>query len=215
MKTGIFHFYKFNLLTLRIDELPKDFSYALTFFCGVAREKKEICKELKNVGAIKCHCYTPEEEIRFKRYLSAALEYLNNNPFPKFNGILIQSPFLELINCFSKLGKTEVMFSMAGAIFNKIDFEIDCVNKQRDLCDKFQTFISNNEDFNSFFEILKIAESEEIAIKQLCSQLNISMDFARYLVECPLSELEGKRILYKKKSLDYLLSYLEFLKSVK
>lgn len=104
---------------------------------------------------------------------------------------------------------------MAAAIFNKIDFEIDCVKKQRELYDEFKTFISNSDDLEALFEILKLSESEEIAIDQLCSQLSISIDLARYLFACPLSELEGNKILYNKKSLDYLLSYLEFLKTVK
>ena len=199
-----------DTVTLEIKNLPKDFSFAYTFFRNIELEcrllKKEIEKARNNGDKV------------MATYLESALQFFNDHPVEKYyyvGGVSIP-PVLDAIQTLAFKGKLIFTTSVARCVRDCIEREIEAVHQEYEYCKIFAGIIPDKID--QVISIIHNANNEVELIETLQSELSLTAGAAECLRAAPLvaiSDIElTELVMHKITSIKYLLSYLKHLKTI-
>lgn len=196
-----------DTVTLEIKDLPKDFSFAYTFFRNIEQEcrllKKEIEKARNNGDKV------------IATYLESALQFFNDHPVEKnfYAGGVSISPVLDAIQTLAFKGELIFTTSVARCVRDRIDIEIDVIHQEYECCKTLSGIIPDKID--QVISIIRNAKNEEEAIEKLQSEMSLSACEAECLCSITLSTLTDRDLITQKvKSIKYLLSYLKHLRTI-
>ena len=196
-----------DIVTLEIKDLPKDFSFAYTFFRNIEQEcgllKKEIEKARINGDKV------------METYLESALQFFNDYPVEKnyYVGGVSITPVLDTIQTLAFKGELIFTTSVARCVRDCIEREIDAVHQEYEYCKIFAGIIPDKID--QVISIIHKAKNEEKAIEKLQSEMSLTAGAAECFCDAPLSTITNKELVIQKvKSMKYLLTYLKHLKTI-
>lgn len=194
-------------ITIEIKNLPKDFSFAYTFFRNIEQEcrllKKEIEKARNNGNKV------------MATYLESALQFFNDHPVEKnyYVGDFSISPVLDAIHILAFEGELIFTTSVARCVRDRIDIEIGIIHQEYEYCKTLSGIIPDKID--QVKSIIDNANNEEEAIEKLQSEMSLSACEAECLFSITLSSLADRDLITQKvKSIKYLLSYLKHLRTI-
>lgn len=194
-------------VTIGIKNLPKDFSFAYTFFRNIKQEcrllKKEIEKARNNGDKV------------MATYLESALQFFNDHPVEKnyyVGGVRIP-PVLDAIQTLAFKGELIFTTSVARCVRDCIEREICLIHQEYEYCKIFAGIIP--EKMDQVITIIRKADTLEEAIEKLQSEMSLTAGAAECFCAAPLSTITNKELVTQKvKSMKYLLTYLKHLKTI-
>lgn len=193
-------------VTIEIKNLPKDFSFAYTFFRNIEQECRLIKKEIEN--AEKTYDKVTAE------YLKSALQFFYDHPVPKnfYVGGVSFSPILDAIQTLSYQGKLFFTTPVALCVRDRFDIEIDAIHKEYECCKAIARIIHK---IDQVITIIRRSDTEEKAIDTLQSEFSLTVGEAECLCAAPLSTITDTELVMQKiKSMKLLLAYLKHLKTI-
>lgn len=196
-------------VTIEIKNLPKDFSFAYTFFRNIEQEcrllKRETEKAQNNGNKV-----TAE-------YLESALQFFNEHPVPKnfYVGGISFSPVLDVIQTLAFDGELLFTTSVAQCVRGRIEEEIIDIHQEYEYCKAVLGIASSTNDLDKAIVIIRKASTWEEAVEKLQSEMSLSAGAAECLCTAPLNTITDTELLTQKiKSIKYLLTYLKHLKNI-
>ena len=204
-----------NRLSLEITDLPKDFSYTYACYRGVEEEVELLRNDIENAKA--------NDDKSLLAYLQLALNYnkgLDPNakfglkPDTKFTGGFRNSPIFDIIHKLEYSGETACKNSVAYCVKGVLDSEIKFMKKTLRLFNttlKLQAY-----HLDEIVVILREAKTPDEAVDSLMTDLHIKKREAEFIAkEMTLRYLCNPRLgLDERASVEGILSYLEYLKSI-
>lgn len=194
-------------VTMEINNLSKDFSFAYTFFRNIEQEcrllKKEIEKAQNNGDKV------------MATYLESALKFFNDHPVEKnfYVGGVSISPVLDAIQTLAFKGELIFSTSVALCVRDCIEKEICLIHQEYEYCKIFAGIIP--EKIDQVITIIRKADTMDDAIEKLQSEMSLTAGTAELLCATPLSTITDTELVMQKiKSIKYLLSYLKHLKTI-
>lgn len=192
---------------LEINNLPKDFSFAYTFFRSIEQEcrllKREIEKAFENNNKVRA------------AYLESAQQFFKEHPVPDnfYVGGVSNSPVLDVIQTLARDGELLFSTSVALGVRDRIEREIILIRQEYEYCKTFAGIIP--EKIEQVITIIRMANTEEEAIKNLQSEMSLTVGAAECICAAPLSTISNEGLVTQKiKSIKFLLSYLKHLQSI-
>lgn len=196
-----------DTVTFEIKDLPKDFSFAYTFFRNIEQEcrllKKEIEKARNNGDKV------------MMTYLESALQFFNDHPVEKdyYVGGVSISPVLDAIQTLAFKGELIFTTSVARCVRDTIEREICLIHQEYEYCKIFAGIIP--EKIDQVITIIRRANTEEEAIEKLQSEMSLTVGAAECFCAAPLNTITNEELVTQKiKSIKYLLSYLKHLRTI-
>ena len=193
-------------VTIEIKNLPKDFSFAYTFFRNTEQECRLIKKEIEKAEET--------DDKATAEYLKSALQFFYDHPVPKnfYVGGVSFSPMLDAIQTLSYQGELFFTTPVALRIRDRFDIEIEAIHKEYKYCKAIARIIHK---IDQVITIIRRSETEEEAIETLQSELSLTVGEAECLCSAPLSTITDTELVMQKiKSMKLLLAYLKHLKTI-
>ena len=194
-------------ITIEIKNLPKDFSFAYTFFRNIEQEcrllKKEIEKARNNGDKV------------MATYLESALQFFSDHPVEKnfyVGGVSIPR-VLDAIQTLAFKGELIFTTSVARCVRDCIEREICLIHQEYEYCKIFAGIIP--EKIDQVISIIHSAKNEEEAIEKLQSEMSLTAGAAECICAAPLSTITDTELVTQKiMSMKLLLAYLKYLKTI-
>ena len=193
-------------VTIEINNLPKDFSFAYTFFRNIEQECRLLKKEIEKAQN--------NGDKDMASYLESALQFFYDHPVEKnyYVGGLSFSLVLDAIKTLAFRGKLLFTTSVAGCVRERIEREISLIRHEYWYCKEIVSILP--EKMDQVMTIIRKADTVDEAIEKLQSEMSLTAGAAECICNLPLSTIGDEDLLKQcKKSIKYLLSYLKHLKS--